>query len=76
MFALNLSAFCLLGLFLPLAFVAIFNPTPFIIGGVCSPLVLFITHLLWIKKAEAKARAQTGKPVERADVLSAKLPGE
>jgi hypothetical protein len=50
---LNMAQFRLFGLLSILAIIAIFSPTPFIIGGVCSQFVFLFVKLIWIAKANA-----------------------
>jgi len=56
---LAISRFRAVALLFPLALISIFSPTPFVIGGLFSQIILFITHLLWTAKAKAKLRKET-----------------
>jgi hypothetical protein len=53
---LCISQFRLLSLLFILILAAVFSPTPFIIGGLCSQIVLLITKLVWLAKARATER--------------------
>lgn len=56
---LHISLFRLIGLLLVLTAVAIFSPTPFILGGLCSLIMLSIVKLFWIAKANAAERKKS-----------------
>lgn len=60
---LCLSQFRLLSLLLVLIVIAFFSPTPFILGGVGSQVVLLITKLCWTAKANAAEKKKTAPPV-------------
>ncbi len=55
---LNMTQFRLFSLLLILTIIAIFSPTPFIIGGACSQFVFLFVQLIWIAKANATQRKQ------------------
>lgn len=54
--ALNTARFRGLVLFLPLLLIAIFSPSPFVVGGVCSQIVSFFLNWIWIAKTKAQLR--------------------
>jgi hypothetical protein len=60
---LYMSLFRLLGLLLVLTVIAIFSPTPFILGGLGSQIALSIVKFVWIAKANAAERKKTMPPV-------------
>ena len=53
---LCISQFRVLGFFYILIVLAIFSPTPFIIGGLCSQIVFLSVKLVWLAKARAAER--------------------
>lgn len=55
---LHMSRFRFLALIFPMVLISIFSPTPFVIGGVCSQIVLIIINWVWTAKAKAKLRKQ------------------
>ena len=54
--ALNMSRCRIATLFFPLTLIAIFSPSPFVIGGVCSQVYLYCLTWRWIAKAKAQLR--------------------
>lgn len=53
---LKMAQFRSLGLVVVLTSIVIFSPTPFVIGGLCSAVVLMITESRWIAKARSKKK--------------------
>jgi len=54
--ALNMARSQIFILFFPLLLIAIFSPTPFVIGAVVSQVFLFFLNLKWISKAKSQLR--------------------
>jgi hypothetical protein len=54
--ALHMAQFHCIALCLLLVLIAIFSPSPFLIGGVLSQVYLFFLHWKWIKKTKAQLR--------------------
>jgi hypothetical protein len=45
-------------LLFPLVLISIFEPTPFVIGGLCSQIVFFLVNLVWAAKAKGNLRKE------------------
>lgn len=54
--SLNLAQFRCLALFIPLALIAVFSPSPFVVGAAFSQIFLFFLHFIWIAKTKAQLR--------------------
>jgi len=60
---LSVSLYQYLVAFVPLVLIAIFSPSPFVIGACIGALLLVAVHLKWIRKHRTQARA-CSKPSE------------
>jgi hypothetical protein len=47
-FVLSLSTYQYLEMLLPIAIIAIFSPTPFVFGGLCGTILIFVLQFVWI----------------------------
>jgi len=54
---LSLSLYQYIVVLVPMALVAAFSPTPFVIGGLCGVAILLAVHLLWIRKYKKGKRS-------------------
>lgn len=51
---LSMSLYQTIGIAIPLLLLALFSPTPFVLGGLCGVLALIVTHLRWLWRLRRK----------------------
>jgi hypothetical protein len=54
---LSVSLYQYLTILVPLALIAIFSPSPFVIGACVGAVLVLVVHLIWIRKYRKQARA-------------------
>lgn len=67
---LCIAQFRTANLLLVLTLIAIFSPTPFVLGGLCSQICFLVVKLFWIEKANANEKRKNSPPMDKQNRAS------